>query len=96
MITITVRHKVVDFAKWKSVFDPRRRRDAARRARSPAASTRGTARRTTCTVMLDWDTLERAQAFLASAPLMSGMSEAGVREMPQITILERRDEYALI
>lgn len=94
MITITVRHKVVDFAKWKSVFDAARdkRRDAGElscrvftRHGSP----------NDVTVMLDWDSLERAQAFLASAPLMSGMSEAGVREMPQITILERRDEYAL-
>ena len=95
MITITVRHKVVDFAKWKSVFDSarERRRDAGEIA-CRVYTRHGSPN--DVTVMLDWDTLERAQAFLASAPLMSGMSEAGVREMPQITILERRDEYALV
>jgi hypothetical protein len=95
MITITVRHKVVDFAKWKSVFDSAQ----ARRREAGEVACRVYTRHGSpndVTVMLDWDSLERAQAFLASAPLMSGMSEAGVREMPQITILERRDEYALV
>ena len=95
MITITVRHKVVDFEKWKSVFDSaRERRREAGEVACRVYSRHGSPN--DVTVMLDWDTLERAQAFLASAPLMSGMSEAGVREMPQITILERRDEYALV
>ena len=94
MITITVRHKVVDFAKWKSVFDGAKqiRRNAGELA-CRVYSRHGNPN--DVFVALDWDTLERAQAFLASMPLMSGMNEAGVREMPQITILEQRDAYAL-
>ena len=94
MITITVRHKVADYDKWKSVFDGAR--EARREAGEIACrvyTRHGSAN--DVLVSLDWDTLERAQAFLASMPLMSGMNEAGVREMPQIIILEQRDAYAL-
>lgn len=94
MITITVRHKVADYEKWKVVFD--RARDTRRAAGEIACRvyTRHGSPNDVL-VSIDWDSLERAQAFLASMPLMSGMNEAGVREMPQIIILERRDEYAL-
>lgn len=94
MVTITVRHKVADYEKWKAVFDRARqvRREAGElgcrvytRHGSP----------NDVMVSLDWDDLDRAQAFLASMPLMSGMSEAGVLGIPQITILEPRDAYAL-
>ncbi len=94
MVTIAVRHKVTDYAKWKAVFD--RARDARRQAGEVAC--RVYVRHGSINdvmVSMDWDSLERAQAFLASAPLMSGMNEAGVREMPQILILDPRDSYAL-
>lgn len=92
MVTIDVRHKVKDFAQWKQVFDG-------------AADARRTAGEIACRVYLrhgstddvlvsmDWDSLERAQAFLASPRLMAGMQAAGVRELPQITVLRRVDEY---
>ncbi len=94
MVTIDVRHKVKDFAQWKKAFDA-------------AAAARREAGETSCRVYLqhgsdddvlvslDWDSLERAQAFLASTELMSGMQAAGVREMPKIAILRRVDEYRL-
>jgi quinol monooxygenase YgiN len=93
MVTIDVRHKVKDFAQWKRVFDA-------------AAASRRAAGELACRIYLrhgssddvlvsqDWDSLERAQAFLASPDLMAGMQAAGVREMPQITVLQRVDEYA--
>jgi hypothetical protein len=94
MITIMVRHKVADYAKWKAVFDNARptRREAGEIA-CRVYVRHGSAN--DVVVSLDWDSLERAQSFLASMTLMSGMNEAGVREMPQITVLERRDEYSL-
>ncbi len=94
MVTIDVRHKVKDFGQWKTIFDA-------------AAARRREAGETGCRVYLqhgseddvlvsmDWDSLERAQQFLASTELMSGMQAAGVREMPKITILRRVDEYRL-
>lgn len=93
MVTIDVRHKVKDFAQWKTVFDG-------------AASARRDAGELACRVYLrhgsnddvlvsmDWDSLERAQAFLSSPALMAGMQQAGVREMPQILILTPVDGYA--
>ena len=44
-------------------------------------------------VSVDWVSLERAREFLASPKLMEGMDRAGVREMPILVILEKRDEY---
>lgn len=93
MVTIDVRHKVRDFTHWKQVFD---RAVAARREAGELACRiylrHGSA--DDVLVSLDWDSLERAQSFLASPDLMAGMQEAGVREMPQITVLQRVDEYA--
>jgi quinol monooxygenase YgiN len=92
MVTIDVRHKVKDFAHWKQVFDG-------------AVEARRSAGELACRIYLrhgseddvlvsmDWESLERAQAFLASPHLMAGMQAAGVREMPQITILRRVDQY---
>jgi len=92
MVTIDVRHKVKDFAHWKQVFDG-------------AAEARRAAGELACRIYLrhgseddvlvsmDWESLQRAQAFLASPELMAGMQAAGVREMPQITILRRVDQY---
>jgi hypothetical protein len=94
MVTIDVRHKVKDFGHWKRVFDS-------------AAEARREAGELACRIYLrhgssddvlvsmDWDSLERAQAFLSSPHLMSGMQQAGVREMPQIVILQRVDDYRL-
>ena len=39
-------------------------------------------------VSLDWDSLERARAFLSSTQLSEGMARAGVREMPHMLVLE--------
>jgi hypothetical protein len=93
MVTIDVRHKVRDFPHWKQVFDSAL---AARREAGELACRiylrHGSA--DDVLVSLDWDSLERAQAFLASPHLMAGMQEAGVREMPQITVLQRVDDNA--
>jgi hypothetical protein len=93
MVTIDVRHKVKDFQQWKKLFDgaAELRRAAGERAcriylRHGSADD--------VLVSMDWDSLERAQAFLASPKLMEGMQAAGVRELPQITILQRVDSYA--
>jgi hypothetical protein len=94
MVTIDIRHKVEDFATWKAVFDSAR--DARREAGELACrvyTVHGS--ETDVMVSVDWDSLERARAFLASPRLMEGMDRAGVREMPILLILEKRDEYSL-
>ncbi|MFO0042029.1 MAG: antibiotic biosynthesis monooxygenase [Pseudomonadota bacterium] len=93
MVTIDVRHKVRDFERWKQMFDGAA---GARRAAGELACRiylrHGSA--DDVLVSMDWESLERAPAFLASPELAAGMQAAGVREMPQIALLRRVDHYA--
>ena len=93
MVTIDIRHKVEDFNAWKDAFDAARqvRREAGEIA-CRVYTVHGSD--TDVMVSMDWDSLERAREFLASPRLMEGMDKAGVREMPILIILEKRDEYA--
>lgn len=92
MVTIDIRHKVENFEAWKEAFDAARplRREAGETA-CRIYTVHGS--ETDVLVSVDWDSLERAREFLASPRLMEGMANAGVREMPILIILEKRDEY---
>ena len=94
MVTIDVRHKVQDFLVWKAAFDAAQEvRRAAGEVSCRIYSVHGSSN--DVLVSMDWISLESAQAFLASPKLQDGMSKAGVRGMPHITILDRRDNYHL-
>jgi pimeloyl-ACP methyl ester carboxylesterase len=92
MYTIDVRHKVEDYAQWKAAFDAARdfRREAGEIA-CRVYIVHGS--ENDVMVSMDWDSLDRARQFMSSAKLVEGMAEAGVREMPHMVILEKRDEY---
>ena len=93
MVTIEIRHKVDDFAAWKAAFDAAKPvRHAAGEIGCRIYTVHGT--EDDVVVSVDWDTLERARAFLASARLQEGMAKAGVLELPHLLILEPRDAYA--
>lgn len=93
MITIAIRHKVEDFEQWKRSFDAGR---AIRRAAGEIGcriySVHGSP--DDVLVSLDWTSLDQARAFLSTPHLTEAMTLAGVREMPNIAILDKRDEYA--
>jgi hypothetical protein len=92
MVTIDIRHKVADFARWKQVFDSAR--DARRAAGELACRvyvTHGS--QDDVMVSMDWESLDRARAFLALPKLQEGMTAAGVIGMPKILILDLRDAY---
>ncbi len=94
MVTISVRHKVSDFETWKRAFDSaREHRRAAGEVACRVYVAHGS--QTDVIVSMDWESLDRARQFLASPQLMEGMTRAGVREMPNILILEPRDSYQL-
>ncbi len=94
MVTIDIRHKVENFDEWKRTFDAAL---PIRRAAGEVACRVYTVHGSAADVMVsvDWDSLERARAFLASPKLHDAMAKAGVREMPHMLILELRDTYKL-
>jgi hypothetical protein len=92
MVTIDIRHKVGDFARWKHVFDSAREvRRAAGEIACRVYITHGS--KDDVMVSMDWESLDKARAFLAKPELQQGMAAAGVIGMPKILILELRDGY---
>jgi len=87
MAYILVQHSVEYYERWKSEFD------AHRAAREAAGSKGGFVFRdadnpNNLTVLLEWNSLERAHAFSESYDLREAMKRAGVTGPPTITYLE--------
>jgi hypothetical protein len=90
-----VRHKVEDYAKWRSVYDAF---DATRRSVGVKAQSvcRAVGNPSDVTVTHDFDTAEKAKAFVESSELHKAMYNAGVAGPPEIWITSRhRCETAL-
>ena len=87
MAHMLVTHKVEDFNKWKGVFDSvKAMRDEA--GEKSATLYRDASDPNTVTAIFEWDSLENAQAYAASARLKTAMQEAGVAGPPQISFLQ--------
>jgi hypothetical protein len=88
MATLFVRHKVVDYAAWRQIYD----------GFQPTATTMGVTAQavyqaaddpTDLTVTHDFATVGAAQAFAASDELRAAMHDAGVVGAPTIWFSER-------
>jgi len=83
MIRLFVRHSVTDFATWKQAYDAfdaqRPGMGVIRQAAYQAADNPNDV-----TVTHDFDTLEAAQAFMASPSLKEAMEAAGVAGEPDV------------
>ena len=89
MIYLNVRHTVADYAKWRVGFDgdESARRDAGatgvqqiyRDAENPNA----------ITVMMEWDSAEKARRFAQDPALKEAMEKAGVISAPEVRFLDR-------
>jgi hypothetical protein len=78
-----VRHKVTDFAKWKSVYDDFRPTQKRLGATADAVY-RGADDPSDVTVAHEFPTLAAAQTFVASDELHTAMKNAGVAGEPTI------------
>ena len=90
---LLIRHKVQDYATWKSVFDEHGD------ARKAAGSKGGYLLRSAddpneLVIMLEWDDLGKARQFVESAELRQAMERAGVAGPPDIHFLEQIDTPA--
>ena len=82
-----VRHKVEDYAKWKTVFDEH---GATRQAGGGQGGLlfRNADNPNELIVLWDWDSLDNARKFAASPDLRETMQRAGVADHPDIYFLE--------
>lgn len=84
---LLVRHKVKDYAKWKSVFDEH----GATRKASGSKGRRlfGNADDSSeVVILLEWGDLKRARQFAESEDLRKTMERAGVSDKPDVYFLE--------
>ena len=86
MIHVLIRHEVVDYPAWKSVFDSAfdwRQKNGERSYRifHSAGNVND------LTLLFEWESPEAARAFLASEELKARMSSAGVKGQPRVELL---------
>lgn len=94
MSQLLIKHKVTDYAAWKTVFD----NFADFRKSSGEKSYRilhAADEPNNLTLLFEWDSQENAETFLSSEKLKSTMEEAGVSEAPEIQFLNKVAEGAL-
>lgn len=91
MAYILVQHSVEDFDTWKSAFDEHAK------IRKAGGSKGGTVYRNAqdpnhVTVILKWDSADKARAFAGSDELREAMQRAGVTSAPSVFFLEKVDK----
>ena len=82
-VRLFVRHEVADFGAWRKTFDafaPTQKKDGV----IYKAVYQSTDDPNDVTVVHDFNSLEKAKAFVASAELKAVMEKAGVKGAPQI------------
>jgi len=86
MINVLIHHEVADYTVWKIAFDSSldwRRKNGERGCRI----FRGAGKVNDVTLFFEWESLEKARAFIASDELKAKMASAGVKGQPQVDFL---------
>jgi len=87
MVYTLIRHNVEDFGKWKGLFDEH---DSVRKEAGEESYQlfQSAGKPNEVTVLFNWESKEKAEAFLNSDELKDKMKEAGVLDAPEVTFLE--------
>jgi heme-degrading monooxygenase HmoA len=86
MIYLLVHHEVADYAAWKAAFDSAldwRTKHGERKCRI----FRAVQNPNELTLMFEWESFEKAHAFVGSDELKTRMAKAGVRSTPRVEYL---------
>ena len=89
MIYLSVCHTVADYAKWRTVFDAH---DAAQRAAGATGVPqvyRDQENPNAITVIIEWESVEKAQQFFRDPALAEAMKTAGVTSAPEVHFMNR-------
>ena len=82
MINVLIHHEVADYTAWKAAFDSafdlrRKHGELSCRIFRSAGNPNGV------TLFFEWESLEKARAFIASEELKAKMASAGVKVRPE-------------
>jgi len=86
MINVLIHHEVADYTAWKALFDSAfdwRRKNGECSYRI----FRGAGNVNDLTLFFEWESLEKARAFIASEELKAKMASAGVKGPPRVDFL---------
>ncbi len=86
MINVLIHHEVVDYSRWKAVFDSsldwrHKQGECSCRIFRSAGNVNDV------NLFLEWESLEKARAFVDSDELKAKMASAGVKGSPRIDFL---------
>jgi hypothetical protein len=86
MIHVLIHHEVADYTVWKAAFDSaldwrRQHGELSCRIFLDAGNLND------LTLLFEWESLEKARAFLGSDELQARMASAGVKSPPRLHIL---------
>jgi heme-degrading monooxygenase HmoA len=86
MINVLIHHEVADYSAWKAVFDSAfdwRHKNGELRCHV----FRSAGNVNDVTLFFEWESLEKARAFVASEELKAKMASAGVKGPPRVDVL---------
>ena len=89
MIYLNIHHTVADYAKWRAGFDAH---EAARRAAGATGVQqvyRDMENPNAITIIMEWDSTEKARQFAQAPALKEVMEKAGVTSAPEVRLLNR-------
>ncbi|MCK5359289.1 MAG: antibiotic biosynthesis monooxygenase [Gammaproteobacteria bacterium] len=87
MTTILIKHPVQDYTIWKGAFDSFIDTRKASGEKSYHIC-RPIDEPNNVVILFEWDSLDKAKAFLDSEDLKAAMQQAGVTGPPEITLME--------
>jgi hypothetical protein len=87
MVHVLVHHKVLDYNRWKAVFDS----DLTARKHAGEIGFRvfhSAEDASDIFLLLDWESVDEARKFMNSSGLRDRMQQAGVQGAPEVSYLE--------
>jgi hypothetical protein len=87
MIYLNIRHTAADYAKWRVGFDAHESTRRAAGATGVQQVYRDSENPNAVTILLEWDSVEKARKFVQDPALREVMEKAGVIGAPEIRFL---------
>ena len=93
MAYLIIRHKVTDYATWKTAFDGHSAARAAGGSRGGQLY-RNASNPNEMIAVFEWDSLDNARQFAQSDNLRETMQRAGVADIPDVYFVEKIEDVA--
>lgn len=94
MATVLVRHKVGDYAQWKTVYDEAKNMVKSKGCKKQRLL-KNSADPNELVVLSEFDSMDQAKEFAGSDELKQAMQKAGVAGEPSVSFFEEVEDVTL-